>query len=150
MNQTVLNLYSFQSKLVRLGWLLLFFLPYWQWSKTIVWTIVIIVSFAYIYLLVFGKRYDSQQDYVARFKDYYSLKGIMAMFTNARVTAIAWFHFLAFDLLIGLHIVIDAQQLMIPHWLLLPFLVASLMIGPAGLIAYLGLRMVYMQEIAIF
>ncbi|GAA5444701.1 hypothetical protein Misp06_02891 [Microbulbifer sp. NBRC 101763] len=145
MNQKLRRIYSLQAKLVRVGWLLLFFLPLWKWTQTLVWFIVIIVSSAYLYLTLFGKKYEGELAYQVSYKDFFNLEGIMAMFTNPRTVVVGWFHFLAFDLLVGLHILLDSQQLSISYWLILPILLLTLMLGPAGLVAYLMLRLVHVS-----
>jgi len=48
-----------------------------------------------------------------------------------------WVHFLAFDLFVASWQVEDAPKAGVPHWLLVPCLVLTLLVGPAGLLLYL-------------
>lgn len=51
-----------------------------------------------------------------------------------------WAHFLAFDLFVGRFIVLDARERELPWFVLSPILVATLLLGPLGLLAYLVVR----------
>ena len=51
-----------------------------------------------------------------------------------------WLHYLAFDLLIGTWEVRDARERGIPHVVVVPCLVLTFMLGPAGWLLYLALR----------
>ena len=50
-------------------------------------------------------------------------------------------HFLAFDLFVGRWEYLDARERQLTHWLLAPCLFLTLMLGPLGLLAYLGARL---------
>lgn len=69
-----------------------------------------------------------------------SLAGIAALFSVKSVLLAAWIHYLAFDLWAGAWEVKDAERAGVPHWLVLPCLVATFMAGPIGLGAYLIIR----------
>lgn len=47
-----------------------------------------------------------------------------------------WTHYLAFDLFIGSWEAEDAAERGIPHWMLVPCLFLTLMVGPIGLLLY--------------
>ena len=51
-----------------------------------------------------------------------------------------WAHFLAFDLFVGRFIVLDARERELPWFVLSPILLATLLLGPLGLLAYLIVR----------
>ena len=69
-----------------------------------------------------------------------SLAGVSAMFSVPRILTAGWIHYLIFDLFVGAWETRDALRRGIPHWLVAPCLVLTLMLGPLGLLAYLGLR----------
>jgi hypothetical protein len=48
-----------------------------------------------------------------------------------------WVHFLAFDLFVASWQVEDAPRAGVPHWLVVPCLLLTLLAGPAGLLLYL-------------
>jgi hypothetical protein len=60
-----------------------------------------------------------------------------------------WIHYLVFDLFIGAWIVRDAKRQSINHWITAPFLFATLMIGPAGLMSYLLLRLALKRTVTL-
>jgi hypothetical protein len=51
-----------------------------------------------------------------------------------------WTHYLAFDLFIGGWEVRDAQRRGISHLLVVPALILTFLVGPAGLLLYLAIR----------
>jgi hypothetical protein len=51
-----------------------------------------------------------------------------------------WTHYLAFDLFIGGWEVRDAQRRGVPHLFIVPALVLTFLLGPAGLLLYLATR----------
>ncbi len=69
-----------------------------------------------------------------------SLPEVMALFADPGAATVGWVHFLAFDLLVGGWQARDARARGVPHLAVLPCLFLTLMLGPVGLLAYLGLR----------
>ena len=51
-----------------------------------------------------------------------------------------WIHYLCFDLFIGSWEVRDSEQRGISHWLVLPCLFFTFMLGPVGLLLYFTIR----------
>jgi hypothetical protein len=70
-----------------------------------------------------------------------SLAQVKALFTNDRAVLAGWIHYLAFDLFIGCWEVLDARDRGISHWLVVPCLLLTFMLGPVGLLLYFGLRL---------
>lgn len=70
----------------------------------------------------------------------YSVSGIRALLASDGGVTIAWTHFLAFDLFVGLWIARDADNKNYGRIVQLPFLFATLMAGPIGLFAWLVFR----------
>ena len=71
-----------------------------------------------------------------------TLGRVMTLFAQPGPALAGWVHFLAFDLAIGGWQAREARRRGIPHWALLPCLFLTLMLGPVGLLAFLGLRAV--------
>jgi Domain of unknown function (DUF4281) len=69
-----------------------------------------------------------------------SLPNVMALFTSPEIALAGWLHYLAFDLFVGAWEVRTARREGIPHLLVLPCLVLTVLFGPAGLLLFLGLR----------
>lgn len=75
-----------------------------------------------------------------------SLSGVMKLFTNEWAVLAGWIHYLAFDLLVGIWEVNDAQSKGISHWLVLPCLFFTFMLGPIGFLMYFILRAILREE----
>ena len=142
---TLSSAFTFASRMALLGWLVLFAYPLWpQFARVLVFTIVVALLCAlYVGFVFFAKYLD---DPGARAKgNFFSLAGVISLFKSPRVVLAGWIHYLAFDLMVGLYIVIDASRLGIAHWWLMPALFLTLMFGPAGLLLYLAMRVAMAQ-----
>lgn len=135
------KLFEYQNRIVMVGWILLLALPLWPDGKFIVSGLIVAACCHYVYLLVLGKRFDSPDQRPGG--NFFSLKGVIRLFEHPRSTLAGWTHFIAFDLFVGLYIATDGAANGIPHWLLIVPLIATLMLGPSGLLLYLVLRMFF-------
>ncbi len=70
----------------------------------------------------------------------YSLAGIAAFFGVPGYVLAGWIHYLAFDLWIGSWEVEEAGRTAMPHWLVLPCLLFTYLLGPVGLLLFLVAR----------
>lgn len=70
----------------------------------------------------------------------YSVDGLVAAFGARGIIVMGWTHYLAFDLFAGLWIARDADGRGVNRVAQLPFLFATFMAGPVGLLAWLLLR----------
>ena len=70
----------------------------------------------------------------------YSVPGIRALFQSDGGIVLGWTHYLAFDLFTGLWIARDADAKGFARWAQLPFLFATFMAGPIGLLSWLVVR----------
>jgi len=64
----------------------------------------------------------------------------MVAFTVPEAVIAGWLHYLVFDLFVGAWEVRDAQKRGINHWLVVPCLFFTLILGPVGLLLYIALR----------
>lgn len=69
-----------------------------------------------------------------------SLAGVMILLSTPMVMLPAWIHYLAFDLWVGTWQAEDAPKAGVTHWLLIPIMFLTFMLGPMGLLAYLIVR----------
>ena len=69
-----------------------------------------------------------------------SLPDVMLLFTQPEIALAGWIHYLAFDLLIGGWEVRTARAERIPFLLVVPCLALTFLFGPAGYLAFSGLR----------
>jgi hypothetical protein len=127
------------------GWVILIVFPFWALGQNIVVGIIISLLCAlYTYLVFFGKKHDEPGHKIKG--SFWTLKGVIALFKSPRIVLAGWVHYLAFDLMIGVFIVVNAAQYNISHWMLIPCLLMTLMFGPAGLLFYLLLRFTITED----
>lgn len=138
---TLSRLFTWQNRLVLPAWIILIALPFWETGRLIVAATIIAACCHYVYLLLFGKRLDMQDNRAGG--NFFSLAGVMKLFEHPRSTLAGWTHFIAFDLMVGLFIVTDGAANGISHWLLILPLLATLMLGPSGLLLYLVIRLFF-------
>jgi hypothetical protein len=140
-----MNFLSFAFRLATwlslLGWIVLLGFPLWpaQGRIVVLGISVGLLCVLYCYLIVAGRRHDEPGLKVGG--HFFSLGGVISLFKSPRMVLTGWVHFLAFDLMVGLYIAMDAARHGMSHWLLIPVLLLTLMFGPAGLLAYLLLRL---------
>jgi hypothetical protein len=70
---------------------------------------------------------------------------VQRLLAQPALLAAGWLHYLAFDLVVGSWIAERAAGLGLPHLLVLPLLALTFLFGPAGLLAFAALRMVWPQ-----
>jgi uncharacterized membrane protein (GlpM family) len=128
-------LFSVVNLAAMAGWILLIFVPRWKWTQKIVIAggIPLLLSVAYLVLIVlfFGQA-DGGFD---------SLESVMKLFTNKWAVLAGWIHYLAFDLFVGSWEVTDAQEKGVSHWLVIPCLILTFMLGPIGFLLYSIIRL---------
>ncbi len=75
-----------------------------------------------------------------------TLAGVTLLFSKAGNVMLGWTHYLAFDLFIGAWEIEDAGKQGIKHWLLVPILALTFMLGPIGLLVYFIVRTLKMRS----
>ncbi len=130
------QIFKLASTIAMLAWVLMIVAPKWKWTgRAVIGFVVTLLCIIYIYTL---SKSFGQDD----FKSFGSLPGVMQLFTNEGAVLAGWVHYLAFDLMVGLFILNDAGKNNISHWLIIPCLFFTFMLGPVGLFLYLLIRMV--------
>ena len=128
------QIFSLVNTTALLSWLLLAVAPRWKATEKIVLSgaVPLLLSVAYLSLiaLFFGQAEGG----------FGSLAGVMQLFTNQWAALAGWIHYLAFDLLVGIWETRDARARGISHWLVLPCLFLTFMLGPVGFLLYCALR----------
>jgi len=128
------ELFQIANPAVLPGWILLLCAPGWRWTHIIagfVLPALLSLSYAGIVGLHFGEAQGN----------FSSLAGVKTLFANDWVLVGGWVHYLAFDLFTGCWEVRDSRRLSIAHFYVLPCLVLTFLLGPAGLLLYLALRL---------
>lgn len=117
------------------AWLLLALAPRHPITQRLVHAVWIPVLLAIAYLAAFALNPESPDG-----GGFSSLSGVMTLFTSPHAVLAGWIHYLAFDLFVGAWEVRDAGRRGVPHLLVVPCLLFTLMLGPAGLMLYLLVR----------
>lgn len=135
------QIFSIANMIALAGWLLLAVAPRWKLTKLLLLSgaIPLLLSVAYLILIVlfFGSAEGG----------FGSLASVMKLFTNEWAMLAGWIHYLAFDLLVGIWEVKDSQERSISHWLVLPCLFLTFMLGPIGFLLYSVLRFFLTKEV---
>ena len=135
------SLFSLAGLVAAAGWLILVFLPRWRFTQ-IICAVVIPLAIALLYLGL-----------IARFLGrgpggFGSLAEVGLLFSQPGPLLAGWVHYLAFDLFIGSWEVRDSQKHGVSHWLVIPCLIATFMLGPLGLLTYFIIRSIKLREIS--
>jgi len=132
-------IFSVMTGLAVLGWLFLAFAPLRRPPLVAAARVVAaLLSLAYAILIFRGLTQPGGPEGGS----FETLAGVMILLSTPAVMLPAWIHYLAFDLWVGTWIVEDAPKSGVPHWLVLPIMVGTFMLGPVGLLAYLIVRFV--------
>jgi hypothetical protein len=115
------------------GWLPLIFLPGRRWATTTL-PIAVPALLGVVYVVLLAISLPGSEG------GFSSLAAVRALFQDPFALLAGWTHYLAFDLFIGGWQVRDAQHHGIRHLLVVPALVLTFLVGPAGLLLYLAIR----------
>lgn len=126
-------IFKLANGLAIIGWIILITLPRYRSDRLIIGIFITLLAIIYTYLVFETFRPDI-------FKNFSSLQGVSVLFQNPKALLAGWIHYLAFDLMIGLWIKNNALKHGINHWYLIPCLVFTFLLGPAGLLLYLVIR----------
>jgi hypothetical protein len=129
------QLFSALNLLTMAAWLPLLVLPRARWATTVL-PVAMPSLLAAVYAVLVAATLSRSDG------GFSSLAGVRALFDDPWALLAGWVHYLAFDLFIGGWEVRDAQRRGIPHLLVVPALVLTFLLGPAGLWLYLGIRAV--------
>ncbi|MCB9639792.1 MAG: DUF4281 domain-containing protein [Myxococcales bacterium] len=114
-------------------WLLMIFAPKWRYTQRLMGSMLGIILPALMYSVLIFPQLGGLGPLLANSQ---FPKLAMAL-GRPEGTAVAWLHFLAFDLFVGRWIYLDSREQRISPWWVSPTLFMTLMIGPFGLLSYL-------------
>jgi hypothetical protein len=130
------TLFSLTNLLVLPFWLLMIVLPHWRWTRRVMQLPLVVVAPAVIYAILVLPRLGVLLPALGS----PTLTGVAALLGSPAGATLGWAHFLAFDLFVGRWAYLDSRERGISAWLMAPVLLLTLMVGPIGLLSYLGLR----------
>lgn len=129
------RVFAIANAIVLVGWLALVLAPLRRPLLVLVARIAAAaVAGIYVTLLVRGLVAGPGLPEGAGFA---TLAGVEALFASRAAILGGWVHFLAFDLFVASWAVEDAPRAGVPHLLVVPAILLTLLAGPAGLLLYL-------------
>ncbi len=131
------QLFVILNNLALVSWIALAGLPRVRWVAHALTALWIPLVFAGVYVAIVATVFWSSEG------SFTSLAGVQRLFQDPWLLLAGWTHYLAFDLLVGTWELRDAQKRQLPHLLVVPCLFLTLMFGPAGWLAYRGVRLAY-------
>ena len=135
------SIFQICSTIAMVGWLLLIIAsPFLQGIDKFLISIVIAV-FCIVYAWLIFSSFAP-----ADMKSFGSLDGVMGLFQNKTLVTAGLVHYLAFDLLTGVWIKKNSLKYGISHWLIIPCLLFTFMLGPIGLLLYLLIRTIKAKQ----
>ena len=136
-------LFAITNLLAIVGWLLLAAGPRQPLVHSAILYLgvaLLCLTYTVVFALVLSGSVDPVRVPGAGQMDFRSIAGVRALFASDGGVVIGWTHYLAFDLFTGLWIARDADHKQFGRLVQLPFLFATFMAGPVGLLAWLIVR----------
>ncbi|WIM95047.1 ABA4-like family protein [Actinoplanes oblitus] len=124
-------------------WALMILAPGWSWTRRIVASPLIVLPVVLIYAVLVLANLGEVLPAVAD----PTLGGVRDLLGSADGAAAGWAHMIAFDLFVGRWAWLDARERGMPHLVLAPILVLTILLGPLGLAAYLAVRTRWRQDL---
>jgi len=116
------------------AWLLLFVAPHHRITQIVAHSVVMPALLGATYVAFIAMTFSEGAG------DFSTLAGVMALFDDEVATLAGWTHYLVFDLFVGAWIVRDAKRREVHRAWASLCLFLALMLGPSGLLLYLGIR----------
>lgn len=128
------DFYWYASIIIFVPWVLLIAAPRWKFTEPIAFGSAILLLLAAAYF-----TFDYLRDSTVE-GSLISLDGLTNLFRSKAMLLTGWLNYLSFCLLVGTWQSHDARQENLPHVLVIPCLILTLITGPAGLLLYLIFR----------
>lgn len=131
---TAESIFSLASAVAFAGWILLALFPRRRVVTATVAGALLPLLLSLLYLALLLSHAGQTQGGFA------SLAQVQLLFRDPWLLLAGWVHYLAFDLFIGAWEARDAERRGVSRWALLPCLALTFLVGPVGLLAWLGTR----------
>nr|WP_287935619.1 ABA4-like family protein [Algoriphagus sp.] len=126
--------FSIANSTALICWLFLFVFYQKRWVYRGLFSIVFpLMAFLYLFFILRGIGGESRGGVD-------SLANVKLLFSVDEAVLAGWIHYLVFDLFVGMWISQDADKKGVHRWMLLPCLLLTFMLGPAGLLLYFLIR----------
>jgi hypothetical protein len=134
-------LFSLANVLALAAWLGLLLLPHVAAIRNIIAAAVIPCLFAAAYAVILARFFD-----LGGFAKFSTLEGLASLQSSPWLLLAGWLHYLAFDLFVGAWQVRTARRDGIVHLAIVPSLILTFMVGPAGLLAFTVTRLLIVRR----
>jgi Domain of unknown function (DUF4281) len=139
---SVLMAFKLATGVALVGWLVLVVATPWMAPSAGVGHLLLTTAIAllcglYAYLLVHALQVRRAPG--SDRPGFVTARGVLALLASPRAALAAWVHILAFDLAVAVHLHGEAMRLGISHLAMVPVYLLTLMFGPLGYLAFLGL-----------
>lgn len=124
------------------GWSVLILLPTWSQGPRLVLG-VSVVLLCVLYGVSLFQALTSRGERSMGKPGFFTLRGVLALFSNPKAVLAAWIHILAFDLMVALYIQQQGAAQGIGHLWLVPCYLMAMMFGPLGLLLFLGVSLLH-------
>lgn len=130
------TLFTLANTLALAGWVALLLFPRQRAVNWALCGVALPVVFALAYVAVLAFAMPGAEG------GFSSLAGVAALFASPWVLLAGWLHYLAFDLFLGAWMARRVTAEALPRWILWLALPPTFLVGPLGLLVFLGLRRV--------
>ncbi|SIQ18181.1 abscisic acid-deficient protein Aba4 family protein [Aquipseudomonas alcaligenes] len=124
------------------GWGVLILLPTWSQGPRLVLGVAVVLL-CVLYGVSLFQALTSRGERSMGKPGFFTLRGVLALFSNPKAVLAAWIHILAFDLMVGLYIQQQGAAQSIGHLWLVPCYLMAMMFGPLGLLLFLGVSLLH-------
>jgi Domain of unknown function (DUF4281) len=135
------SIFQICSTIAVIGWLLLMIAAPFVRAIDKLLIGVAITMLCIVYAWLIAQSFDP-----SGIKNFGSLDGVMVLFQNKTLVTAGWVHYLAFDLMTGIWIKKNSEKFGINHWIIVPCLLFTFMLGPVGLLLYMLLRAIKAKQ----
>jgi hypothetical protein len=137
------QVFSIANATALMAWIVLIAFPRAKWTARLITGVVVPLLLAAFYAVLLALHWGETPG------GFNSMGGVASLFANPWMLLAGWIHYLAFDLFIGNWEVRDAGRLHFSYWLVLPCLIPTFLLGPAGLLVYFGIRCARTRSLAV-
>lgn len=130
-------MYQIANAIVVVPWMLMIFLPRGKVTDWAVYSYFVPLLLGLAYVIFFSQSLSQSNPDLANFS---TLEGLMGLFQSKGAVLAGWLHYLAFDMVVGIWMVKNAQKHNIAHLWVIPCLLLAFMAGPTGFVLYWLIR----------